>query len=497
VQSDLMHRLKRMVTGCGRLLPGITTPYKMGLRERPRNLIMIPEQADLKGGKRVALLARRLDAGLAASAGTLTAGAKGAGGALLLLSMDEDHVDYDRIRGAFGAFGVNKIDFKRGVSLSDGEILSYLRDFQPNIVVMPSPVEDGEVFSSFGSALGKMKGMRSLEVVLGYEFRQPLFPNLVVDVSRYFPVKEFMVELGREADLVLSLNHYRSITNMGGKGFCEAFFSFAPGEYRNGSRQSPNPMADLDRGPIPFFRGYGLLDSGLLKPWGEGEGDMCVLVLSPHYDDEAIGCGGTIVRHVRCGDRVAVLFFTDGREGDPREHDRDLVSLIRRGEALNADHVLGVERLEFLDQPETRLVPGPELERRVERIIEDIAPDIVYAPSFLENHIDHLELNHVLYRVFKKMAPKLEVRLFGVWTLIPGNIQVDITEEFDVKVRAVNAYRSQITQVDYLSTTMALNHYLAIRHGGTAGYAEVFRSMEVGDYCSVMEELRLNRGPLL
>ena len=42
-----------------------------------------------------------------------------------------------------------------------------------------------------------------------------------------------------------------------------------------------------------------------------------ILVLAPHFDDEAIGPGGTLVKHARAGHRITVAFMTDGRRGDP------------------------------------------------------------------------------------------------------------------------------------------------------------------------------------
>src|SRR5262245_379009 len=41
-----------------------------------------------------------------------------------------------------------------------------------------------------------------------------------------------------------------------------------------------------------------------------------ILVLAPHFDDEAIGPGGTLAKHARAGHRLTVAFMTDGRRGD-------------------------------------------------------------------------------------------------------------------------------------------------------------------------------------
>ena len=37
-----------------------------------------------------------------------------------------------------------------------------------------------------------------------------------------------------------------------------------------------------------------------------------VLVIAAHPDDDVLGCGGTIARHVNEGDNVSILLLADG-----------------------------------------------------------------------------------------------------------------------------------------------------------------------------------------
>lgn len=46
------------------------------------------------------------------------------------------------------------------------------------------------------------------------------------------------------------------------------------------------------------------------KPKGKN-----ILVLAPHMDDEIIGSGGVICKHIQNGDSVAVVYFTCGDKG--------------------------------------------------------------------------------------------------------------------------------------------------------------------------------------
>ncbi|MGC1523539.1 MAG: PIG-L family deacetylase, partial [Steroidobacteraceae bacterium] len=123
-----------------------------------------------------------------------------------------------------------------------------------------------------------------------------------------------------------------------------------------------------------------------------------IAVLAPHMDDEVLGCGGTIARHVQAGAEVFVVFLTDGRHGsaafvgltepERSRKQRELVET-RKQEARCAGDVLGVKSITFLDAEDGRLSIDSMLPLRLRAILEVERPQLVYLPFFLENHTDH------------------------------------------------------------------------------------------------------------
>src|SRR5215213_961341 len=104
-----------------------------------------------------------------------------------------------------------------------------------------------------------------------------------------------------------------------------------------------------------------------------------VLILSPHPDDEAIGCGGTLRAHVEEGDHVEVIFLTSGeqglRGGDPAETAR-----LREKEAATAARILGYPIYEFWREPDGALKPRSALIRRLTEKLLRFKPHLLYLP---------------------------------------------------------------------------------------------------------------------
>jgi len=90
---------------------------------------------------------------------------------------------------------------------------------------------------------------------------------------------------------------------------------------------------------------------GMRSPSGNGGSAKRVFVISPHPDDESIGCGGAIRSHVVCGASVRVVFLTSGEKGGHGRSAEETIR-IREAEARVAAQVLGVEDVDFWREPD-------------------------------------------------------------------------------------------------------------------------------------------------
>src|SRR5918995_4794712 len=116
---------------------------------------------------------------------------------------------------------------------------------------------------------------------------------------------------------------------------------------------------------------------------------MNVLVLAPHPDDEAIGCGGAVCRHTVRGDRVSVVFLTSGELG-LKHLPREEAWRVRETEAAEAASILGIANLSFLRQPDWLLNENvAEAGLALEPVLLQQEPEVIYLPHEGESHPDH------------------------------------------------------------------------------------------------------------
>jgi LmbE family N-acetylglucosaminyl deacetylase len=205
---------------------------------------------------------------------------------------------------------------------------------------------------------------------------------------------------------------------------------------------------------------------------------MNVIVIAPHPDDESIGCGGTICKHVDRGDRVVVVFLTSGELG-LKHLKPEKAWGIREAEARKAAKILGIADVIFLRGPDWTLAEKiKRVAGELRGVLQRENPGLIYLPHPREWHPDHAATIRVLRIALTnagKSTPKL--RGYEVWTPLTEFDHVeDISAVMPRKVRAVRAHRSQVTQIDYAAAARGLNAYRGAL-SGKCRYAEVFQTI--------------------
>jgi len=199
------------------------------------------------------------------------------------------------------------------------------------------------------------------------------------------------------------------------------------------------------------------------------------LVLAPHPDDDCFGCGGTIKKITESGAEVTVAYFFDGSGGvktGEAKRNNELVS-IRKKEAKSAADILGVKQQLFFGYKDGTSGPGVAAIRALRDLIKRVEPDIIFVPSFLDNHPDHRTVNEILVKALVKIEVVSEIWAYEVWTPILANRIMLINAELDAKQQSIKAHESQLASRGYEKAVLGLNQYRA-EINGEKGLAEAF-----------------------
>jgi LmbE family N-acetylglucosaminyl deacetylase len=215
-----------------------------------------------------------------------------------------------------------------------------------------------------------------------------------------------------------------------------------------------------------------------------------VLVVAPHPDDEVIGCGGAIAFHVARGDAVHVVHMTGGEAGDPDAlASGDLVAL-RLREAKAAAAVLGVKELVGLGFPDGRLEPSDAVVERLLDHVNRVCPAVVYAPSPLECHPDHLATCRAAAAALAKSPLIARLFLFEVNHPTLASFLLDVTPFVDVKREALSKFASQQRYNDLVGKFLGLAYARTVNIAlPGVEYVEAFLEVEAARLPELWDDL--------
>lgn len=191
-----------------------------------------------------------------------------------------------------------------------------------------------------------------------------------------------------------------------------------------------------------------------------------ILVITPHPDDAEFGTAGTVANFIRQGKTVVYIVCTNGDKGtDSLDCKPDVLASLREKEQLEAAHVLGVKEVIFLRHPDQSLEDTPEFRKEIVRYIRLYRPELVITADPYRRYIWHRDHRVVGRVVLDAVFPfardiwsypdlidegLMPHKVKEVWLWAPEdkdiNLRSDISQSFDLKVKALKCHRSQIKE---------------------------------------------------
>lgn len=224
-----------------------------------------------------------------------------------------------------------------------------------------------------------------------------------------------------------------------------------------------------------------------VRRWQPGGGP--VVVVAPHPDDETLGAGGVIARHLQAGDEVTIVALTDGRASRAYQGNLtgDEMAAQRRTELEAALRVLedgpkcspGKLTLAWLGLPEG----GWAFEEARRRLIPLLTPaQTLYAPSCVDFHPEHLATARLVAGLVQPEQVVRIVELGVPLTPLLANLVADISS---VAARRRQALGCFVTQTGALAPLRRSEHYRATLFGSPQ--VEVFWELPAAAYARVIQ----------
>jgi N-acetylglucosamine malate deacetylase 1 len=219
-----------------------------------------------------------------------------------------------------------------------------------------------------------------------------------------------------------------------------------------------------------------------------------VLAIAAHRDDVEQTCGGTLLKMAQRGQRTGILDLTQGEMGT-RGTAED-----RAREAQEAARILQANFRHALDIPDGRVENTWENRLKIAKVIREQRPRVLILPYWQGRHPDHYTASTLGYEAaflagLKKLPLEGEphrpfkIIYASLYYEVRPSFVVDISEQFEARLQALMAYRSQYSDQSAGSNLFPAEKEIRSRLETMAGYygllagvkyAEPFVQKEVG-----------------
>ena len=215
-----------------------------------------------------------------------------------------------------------------------------------------------------------------------------------------------------------------------------------------------------------------------------------ILVVAPHPDDETLGCGGAILRHVSEGDQVYWLIVTSMYE--------EQGFAASKIEARKSEIEQVADRYQFSETyscgfAATKLdeLARKQLVEKIAQVFTEVEPNTVYLPYRLDAHSDHTVVFDVVasctksfrYPYLKRVRAyeTLSETEFGIRPENSGfhpNLFIDISKYLQTKLDILSLYEGELGEHPFPRSIETVRAQATLR-GSVAGCtaAEAFMTL--------------------
>jgi LmbE family N-acetylglucosaminyl deacetylase len=198
-----------------------------------------------------------------------------------------------------------------------------------------------------------------------------------------------------------------------------------------------------------------------------------VLAIGAHPDDIELGCAATLALHKLKGDKVCMLVLTKGEASGSPE--------VRADECRKSIELIGADNLFFGGLADTHVHDGRETIEAIEKVVNEVQPDIVYAPTTRDTHQDHRNAGLAALSACRRCKIILLYEGASTQRDFTPQVFVDVTETFQTKLKMTKAFGSQVNHKGIYKVAMKAIEGLAKFRGYQAG-VEFAEAYEVGKF---------------
>jgi len=145
-----------------------------------------------------------------------------------------------------------------------------------------------------------------------------------------------------------------------------------------------------------------------------------ILIISPHPDDEILGCGGLISYMVKHHKTISIIFMTKG-ENVNKNISPEVLKVERTKLAKEALSSVGqsLDSIYFLNFRDSEINIKDAETEKLNALINRINPQVVLVPHQLEGWNDHVQSNYIIRKLIQNRPIKLYEYCVWFWYTMP------------------------------------------------------------------------------